>query len=50
LGHVSEGIIQRMMKHLGIDVNGKLKPCETCALHKAKQKPIKKVTKTEQMK
>jgi len=34
-----------MMKHLGIGVNGKLKPCEACALHKAKQKPVKKVTK-----
>jgi len=33
------------MKHLGISVNGKLKPCEACALHKAKQKPVKKVTK-----
>jgi len=45
LGHVSEGIIQRTMKYLGIGVNGKLKPCEACALHKAKQKPVKKVTK-----
>jgi len=45
LGHVSEGIIQRLMKHLGIGVNGKLRPCEACALHKAKQKPLKKVTK-----
>ena len=44
MGHVSEQIIRRTMNHLGIGVAGKLKPCEACALHKAKQKPVKKAT------
>jgi len=44
MGHVSEGIIRRTMNHMGIGVNGKLKPCEACACHNAKQKPVKKVT------
>jgi len=34
------------MNHLGIGVAGKLKPCEACAIHKAKQKPVKKATST----
>jgi len=46
LGHVSEQIIRRTMNHLGIGVAGKLKPCEACAIHKAKQKPVKKATST----
>ena len=33
------------MNYLGIGVTGKLKPCEACALHKTKQKAVKKVTK-----
>jgi len=32
------------MNHLGIGVGGKLKPCEASAIHKAKQKPVKKAT------
>jgi len=44
MGHVSEQIIRRTMNHLGIGVAGKLKPCEACAIHKAKQKPVKKAT------
>jgi len=47
MGHVSEGIIRRTMNYLGIGVNGKLKPCEACACHKAKQKPVKKVTSSK---
>jgi len=46
MGHVSEQIIWRTMNHLGIGVSGKLKPCEACAIHNAKQKPVKKATST----
>jgi len=32
------------MAYHGYHVTGKLKPCDACALHKAKQRPVPKVT------
>ena len=44
LRHISENSTQKTAKHYGVHLNGKLEPCEDCALAKAKQKSVSKVT------
>ena len=44
LSHPSETITQATTKALDIQVNGMFKPCEDCALGKAKQRAVSKNT------
>ena len=43
LGHPSEAIVRATAKQFGIRLAGQFKPCESCALSKAKAKKISKV-------
>jgi hypothetical protein len=51
LGHCGEDTTRRAAKELGWTLTvGTMKPCEACAVGKAKQKNVPKITKTEPLK
>ena len=43
IGHPSKEITRSTARRYNIDVKGELKPCEHCAISKAKQKAVPKV-------
>ena len=44
LGHVSETVTQKTAGYYGVNLTGTLPPCKDCALAKAKQKTVSKIT------
>ena len=46
-GHPNAQTLAKTAEFYGIEATGELKPCESCALAKAKQKNVPKSTKTE---